>query len=162
MPTYKQPTERYRRIHEIFSLRRGKDASIKLLDLADQLGISLRQLNKDMEYMREKGAPFEYVAALRAWRYQEGRDFTIVEDQLLSDDDVLSIRMAMELFNKINERDKAISNLPAIFRKIYRASRKWSKPDNPQKHIYFDPLPQYEGSKHLSFFLQAIENSRRV
>lgn len=162
MPKDKNPTQRYRRIHDLFSLRRGRNAVIKLQDLADDLGISLRQLSDDMAYMREKGAPFEYVAALRGWRYAEGRDFLMIDDQLLSDEDVLNIRIAIETFNKINNRDKAFGDLPEVFRKIYKASRKWTQPDTYQKHIYFDPLPHYEGGKYLHFFLKAIEDQRRV
>jgi predicted DNA-binding transcriptional regulator YafY len=162
MPKDKNPLDRYRRIHEIFTRRRGSEASIKLQDLADQLGISLRMLSKDMDYMRDKGAPFEYVPIARAWRYEQGRDFAIIDDQLLSDDDVLNVRMAIELFNKINNRDKGMGDLPAIFRKIYNASRKWNKAETPQKHIYFDPLPHYQGGKHLRFFLKAIEELQKV
>jgi predicted DNA-binding transcriptional regulator YafY len=162
MPKDKKPLERYRRIHELFSRARGREAGIKLQDLADKLGISLRQLSDDMNYMRENGAPFEYVPTLRAWRYEEGRDFTMIEDQLLSDEDVLNIRIAIETFNKINNNDKAFGDLPVIFRKIYRASRKWTEPESPHKYIYFDPLPAYAGGKYLSFFLKAIEKSHRV
>lgn len=162
MPKDKKPAERYRRIHEIFTRRRGQDVVIKLEDLAEELGISLRHLNTDIKHMREKGAPLEYVPALRGWRYQEGRDFAMIEDQLLSEEDVLNIRIAIETFNKINNQDKALGDLPGIFRKIYRASRKWTQTDTTQKHIYFDPLPHYEGAKHLKFFLKAIEELYRV
>ncbi|MCY7329088.1 MAG: WYL domain-containing protein, partial [Saprospiraceae bacterium] len=120
------------------------------------------QLNDDIKYMREQGAPLEYVHALRGWRYAEGRDFAVVEDQLLSDDEVLNLRMAIETFNKINNNDKAFGALPDLFRKIYRAAVKWTQPDTYQKNIYFDPLPHYEGGKHLRFFLQAIEEKRTV
>ncbi len=91
MPKNNSPVERYRRIHEIFSRSRGGDAVVKLQDLADTLGISLRQLNDDIKYLREEGAPLEYLPALRGWRYAEGRDFAMVDDQLLTDDDVLNI-----------------------------------------------------------------------
>ena len=43
-----------------------------------------------------------------------------------------------------------------------RAVRSWVSPNALQKAIYFDPLPRYEGAKHLTFFLKAIEESRRV
>ncbi len=162
MPKNNNPTARYRRIHEIFTRRRGGDSVVKLQDLAEMLGIGLRQLNDDIKYMREKGAPLEYVPALRGWRYAEGREFAMVDDQLLTDDDVLNIRMAIETFNKINNHEKAFGDLPGIFRKIYRASRKWTQSDTHQKYIYFDPLPRYDGGKHLKFMLKAIEESRRI
>jgi len=162
MPKDKGPVDRYRRIHEIFARHRGRHAVLKLKDLAEVLHISLRQLSEDMKYMKEKGAPFEYVPALRGWRYEEDRDFLFVDDQLLNEDDVMNIRIAIETFNKINNHEKTFGDLPGIFRKIYRASRKWTNPDTHQKYIYFDPLPRYEAGKHLKFFLKAIEESRRV
>jgi predicted DNA-binding transcriptional regulator YafY len=162
MPKDKQPNERYQRIHELFTRRRGKVASIKLEALAEDLGITVRTLQKDMDYMEERGAPFKYNAATRAWQYEEGKEFAMFDDLMLSDDEVLSIRLAMELFNKINHKSVNINDFPTIFRKIYQASRKWTKNETPQKHIYFDPLPEYEGGKHLKFFLKAIEDSRSV
>ncbi len=162
MPKDKNPVERYRRIHEIFQRRRGSRAIIKVKDLADELGISVRQLGDDMKYMRDKGAPFEYIATDRGWRYQDGRDFTFVDDQILTDEDVMNIRIAIETFNKIHNRDQSLGNLPKVFHKIYKAARKWTQPGNLQKSIYFDPLPHYEGSRHVRFFLQSIEESRRV
>jgi predicted DNA-binding transcriptional regulator YafY len=162
MPKDKQPHERYQRIHEIFSRRRGKVASIKLEALAEELGISVRTLQKDKDYMEERGAPFHYDAATKAWQYQEGKNFEMFDEVMLSDDEVLSVRLAMELFNKINHKSVNLNDFPEIFRKIYKASRKWTKAEAPQKHIYFDPLPAYEGGKHLKFFLKAIEDSRSV
>lgn len=162
MPKDKNPVERYRRITEIFHRRRGSRSVVRMKDLADELGISIRQLGVDMQYMRSKGAPLEYVAADRGWRFQEGRDFAFVDDQILSDEDVMNIRIAIETFNKINNQGQSMGDLPKIFHKIYKAARKWTKPGSLQKFIYFDPLPQYEGSKHIRFFLQSIEDSRRV
>lgn len=162
MPKDTLPTDRYRRIHDIFSRRRGQRSVVRLQDLAGQVGISLRQLNDDIKYMRDQGAPLEYVPALRGWRYKEGHDFIVLEDQLLNDEDVKSLRIAMETFNRINNGSKALGDLPEVFRRIYKASRKWTQPDSYQKAIYFDPLPHYEGAKHLTFFLKAIEESRRV
>jgi len=163
MPKINKAFQRYRRIHEIFSRRSGsKSAGVKLNDLADELGISVRQLSEDIKYMQDRGAPLEYVPALRAWRYKEGKDFVVLEDQLLNDADLASLRIAIETFNRINNHDKALSALPEVFHKIYKASRKWTRPDSFQKIIYFDPLPQYDGAKHLTFFLKAIDDSRRV
>lgn len=162
MPKDNKAFARYRKILDIFQRHRGSQAVVKMQYLADTLHVSVRQLGEDLKYMREKGAPLEYVAGERGWRYQEGRDFTFVDDQILSDTDVLSIRIALETFNKINNPGQLWGDLPKVFYKIYKAARKWNQPNKLQKHIYFDPLPHYEGGKHLPFFLQAIENERRV
>jgi predicted DNA-binding transcriptional regulator YafY len=163
MPKTSKVDQRYRRIHDIFSRRRGSNTNgVKLIDLAEELDISLRQLSKDIKYMQDHGAPLEYVPALRAWRYKEGEDFVILEGQFLNGKELSILRIALETLNRINIHDKALGDLPEVFRKIYTASRNWTQPDSYKKTIYFDPPPQYDGSKHLTFFLKAIEESRRV
>jgi predicted DNA-binding transcriptional regulator YafY len=66
------------------------------------------------------------------------------------------------MLHKINHRDLPWKGLPKVFQKIYKAARNWRGPDTLLKFIYFDPLPRYEGSRHLPFFLDAIEYARRV
>ncbi|MBN8679687.1 MAG: transcriptional regulator [Chitinophagales bacterium] len=163
MPRIDKANQRYQRIHEIFTRRMGKHSNgIKLADLADELGVSIRQLSTDIKYLKEQGAPLEYVATLKAWRYKEGQDFVVLEDQLLNDRDLSSLQIALATFSKFNMHDERLSALPEVFRKIYKASRSWMHSGNLQKNIYFDPLPKYDGAKHLTFFLKAIEESRRV
>lgn len=53
-------------------------------------------------------------------------------------------------------------HLPKVLDKIRNAVEKWLVEDAPGKAIYFDPLPHYEGSAHLSFFLKAIDYEHRV
>ena len=153
---------RQRRILEIFQRYRGGSSVLKLEDLARKVGVTVRTLGKDIKYMREKGAPFEYVAAERGWRYGEGRDVAFVDEQLLTGEDVLNIRMAIETLNKINPRDRSAGSLPDVFYKIYKAARRWTGAGTLPKSIYFDPLPRYDGARYLPFFLRAIEESRRV
>jgi len=162
MPKDKKAVLRYKQILEIFQRYRGSRSVIKMKDLAEKVGVSVRQLGEDLKYMKAKGAPFEYVAADRGWRYAEGRDVAFVDDQILTDEDVLNVRMAIEMFNKIHNRDQTLSGLPGVFHKIYKAARKWTGKGTLPKFIYFDPLPHYEGGRHLRFFLTAIEQEQRV
>jgi predicted DNA-binding transcriptional regulator YafY len=156
-------TDRYRRIHEIFNRRRGSQSlGIKLQDLAEELGISLRQLNDDIRELKELGAPLEYVPSLRAWRYAEGKDFLHIEGMFINYEDATHLRIALETFQRIDTQGKLLGSMPEVFRKIYKASRKWTKSDVFQKIIHFDPLPKYEGSRYLPFFLEAAEHQRRV
>lgn len=154
---------RYRQIHDIFVRRSGSHSlGTKLLELAEEVGVSLRQINEDIKNLREQGAPLEYVRTLRAWRYRAGEDFFIAEDQIFNAEEVASLRITLELVQRMGHDELTPRNLPAVFQKFYKASRKWTIPDAHQKFIYFDPLPRYEGAKHLPFFLKAIEESRRV
>jgi predicted DNA-binding transcriptional regulator YafY len=153
---------RYRDILDIFQRHRGGKSVIKLTDLASRVGVSVRQLGDDLKYMKAQGAPLEYNASERGWYYGEGGDIAFVEGKLLTTDDVLNLRIAMETFNKINPQQQSSEDLSQVFQKIYTAARRWVKPGTVTKVIYFDPLPRYEGGKHLKFFLNAIEAFRRV
>ncbi|MEI6411089.1 MAG: WYL domain-containing protein [Bacteroidota bacterium] len=160
MPKDKKPALRYQRINDIFNRRRGKNTVVRLQDLADELGVSLRQINEDIRVMREEmGAPMEYVAAQRGWRYSD--EFNIVEGIALSREDVLLLRIFMETLNQSGYL-KDFSHLPQVLNKIYKASRGWVDMKAPEKAIYFDPLPHYEGARYLGFMLDAIETARRI
>lgn len=161
MPKDKNPISRYQLLNDILNTRRGARSVVTSKELTERLNISLRQLRTDMEVLRSKGAPLEYVATLRGWRYAAGVDFTLVEQIPLTSEDVFHLRIAFEALAKAGQlRD--FEHLPEIFGKIHRAVRSWVSPTAAHKAIYFDPLPSYAGSKHLNFFLKAIEESRRV
>lgn len=163
MPRSKHPFARLQRISDIFQTRSSAQSVIKAEALADELGISLRQLRTDMESLREKGAPLEYDPVLRGWRYTPGAYFTIVDNIPLTGEDLTCLRIAVETLAKVNHL-KGFEQLPEIFGKIHRAAKKWLGGSGAVvgKSVYFDPLPRYDGGKHLPFFLEAIDHSRRV
>lgn len=161
MPKDKKPFERYQRIHELLSARSGNQSVVKSADLMEQLGIGLRQLRKDMDAMKDMNAPLEYVPTLYGWRYTPGHEFTLVDRLPLTSEDVLLLRVAFETLSKTGQL-KGMEEAKEVFGKIHRAVRKWVDPVAAAKPIYFDPLPHYEGSRHLTFFLRAIEENRRT
>lgn len=163
MPKDKQPLARLQQINDIFLTRSSNRAVVKAEALAEELGISLRQLRIDMDVLRGKGAPLEYDAVLRGWRYTPGHYFTILDNLPLTGDDLASLRIVVETLAKVNHL-KGFQNLPEVFAKIHRAAKKWLGSGRPAvgKSVYFDPLPHYEAGKHLPFFLEAIEGFRRV
>ncbi len=136
---------------------------VKAEALAAEMGISLRQLRTDMDVLRGKGAPLEYDPVLKGWRYKPGQYFTILDNIPLTGEELTSLRIAVETLAKVNHL-RGFEQLPEIFGKIHRAAKKWLGGDSRVvgKAVYFDPLPQYDGGKHLPFFLEAIEHSRRV
>lgn len=161
MPRNKQPFERYQRIHDLLSRRSGTTAVVKSSELIEELGISLRQLRTDMNWLKDKDAPLEYVAAQYGWRYRPGHQFTLVDQLPLTSEDVLLLRVAFETLAKTGQlRD--MEQAKEAFGKIHRAVRKWVQPHASAKAIYFDPLPHYAGSRHLPFFLAAIEERRHT
>lgn len=161
MPKEKHPLARLQQINNIFQTRSSARAVVKAEALAEELGISLRQLRTDMEVLREKGAPLEYDAVLRGWRYRPGEYFTILDNIPLTGEDLACLRIAVETLAKVN-RLRGFEQLPEIFGKIHRAAKKWLGGQVVGKSVYFDPLPRYDGGKHLPFFLEAIDHSRRV
>jgi len=134
---------------------------VKSKELTEELGISLRQLRKDMDTMKSMDAPLEYVPALYGWRYESGHHFTLMNDLPLTSRDVLLLRVGVEMLAKTGALTD-MEEAKEAFGKIHRAVRKWVDPKATAKPIYFDPLPQYDGGRHLAFFLSAIEESRRV
>ena len=162
MPKHKHPFARLQQLNEIFQSRTSARAVVKAEALADELGISLRQLRTDMDVLKDRGAPLEYDAVLKGWRYRPGNFFTIIDNIPLTGEDLAALRIAVETLAKVNHL-KGYEQLPAVFAKIHRAAKKWmGNAPAVGKAVYFDPLPYYDGSKHLPFFLEAIEASRRT
>jgi predicted DNA-binding transcriptional regulator YafY len=159
MPKNKKPFERLLRINDLLNLRKGGQAVVTAQELMDVLGISRRQLVEDLKQLKEMDAPLEYVAAKRGYRYTDAFDFS--GNIPLSADDVLHLRIAVELLAKVNHLE-GFQKLPEVFEKIRRSVRRWVDRKATEKAIYFDPLPHYEGGVHLPFFLKAIEDCYRV
>jgi predicted DNA-binding transcriptional regulator YafY len=156
----KRPTDRYQEINNILNRESSEQAVVKSADLTRRLGISLRQLRTDMENMRiDYDAPLDYDYALKGWRYSEGFDF--IDKIPMRSQDVLLMRIAIETLSKGGQL-KDFKQIPVIFQKIHQAARRWVGEKATEKAIYFDPLPPYDGAKHLAFFLDAIETSRKV
>ena len=163
MPKNKHPLARLQQINDILQTRSSAKSVVKAKPLAEEIGISLRQLRTDMEALRGKGAPLEYDAVLKGWRYKPGSYFTILDNLPLTGEELASLRIAVETLAKVNHL-RGFEHLPEIFGKIHRAAKKWLGGDSQVvgKAVYFDPLPHYDGGKHLPFFLEAIEQNRRV
>lgn len=159
MPKDKKPIERLMRINDVFNNRRGAEAVVTTKELEDLLNISTRQLRNDFDVLRAKGAPLKYSATLRGWQYTA--PFAIIDHLFLSADDLLDLRIAVVTLAKVNNLER-FQRLPEIFERIRKSFRKWVDKEVTEKAIYFDPLPKYDGSIHLSFFLKAIEEFRQV
>lgn len=159
MPKDKKPIERLMQINDVFNTRKGVEAVVTTKELKKLLNISTRQLRKDFDALRSKGAPLKYIATLRGWQYTE--PFAIIDHLFLSADDLLDLRIAVETLAKVNNLER-FQRLPVIFERIRKSFRKWVAKEVTEKAIYFDPLPKYDGSVHLSFFLKAIEEFRQT
>jgi predicted DNA-binding transcriptional regulator YafY len=159
MPKDKNPTERLLELNRIFNERFGGRSVVKSAELIERFGISLRQLRTDTDALKAKGAPLEYDPKQRGWHYAER--FLFTDSLSLSLDDVAQLRIAAETLSAFSHLD-GYRELPEIVNKIHHTVRRWMADKTPSRAIYFDTPPSYEGTTHLSFFLKAIEESRRV
>lgn len=155
MPLDKNPSDRLFRLNEIFNGRFGANSAVSIKELEKKLGVGRSILFQDFDKLKALGAPLEYSPSLRGHRYTAV--FPYADRILFTPDELAHLRIGVELLSKIHHLE-GFQKLPAVFQKIRRAIRKWSLEEAPRKAIFFDPLPKYEGGRHLAFFLQAIEN----
>lgn len=159
MPRNSNAFERYQRINNLFNLRKGNQAVVTSVELMQSLGISERQLRTDMQKMKEIGAPLQYIAAERGWRYEYPFDFS--DSIPLSGEDIMKLHLAVATLNQVNQMPE-FKGLEDILDKIRRSVSRWVDQKATAKSLFFDALPTYEGTIHLPFFLQAIESNRQV
>ena len=146
-------------MNDIFNLRFGATSAVSIKELEEKLGVGRSILFQDFEKLKALGAPLEYSPSLRGHRYTEV--FPYADRIVFTPDELAHLRIGVELLSKIHHLE-GFQKLPTVFQKIRRAIRKWSVEEAPRKAIFFDPLPKYEGGKHLAFLLQAIENQWQV
>lgn len=159
MPATKNPSDRMFRLNDIFNQRFGADSAVSIAELEEQLGVKRSVLFQDFEKLKALGAPLEYSPSLRGHRYTA--IFPYADRILFTPDELAHLRIGVELLSKIHHLE-GFQKLPTVFQKIRRAIRKWSVEEAPRKAIFFDPLPRYEGGKHLAFLLQAVEHQWQV
>lgn len=151
--------ERYQKINDLFNRRKGEMAIVSTEEILQLLEISERQWRTDVQKMRELGAPLVYDGSKRGWRYSEPFDFS--GSIPLTLEDIYNLRLAVSTLSQINQIAD-FKDLAHTVDKIRRSVGRWVDRETQHKAIYFDPLPQYEGSRHLPFFMDAVEKELQV
>lgn len=159
MPRNSNAFDRYQRINELFNLRKGNQAVVTTSELMQILDISRRQLRTDIQKMKEIGAPLQYIASERGWRYEHPFDFS--DSIPFSGEDIMKLHLAVATLNQINQIPE-FKGLEEILDKIRRSVSRWVDQKASAKSLFFDTIQSYEGSIHLPFFLHAIESNRQV
>lgn len=154
-----QAFERYQEINRLFNLRKGEKAVITTKEILEKLNISPRQWSTDVQNLKEMGAPLEYDGRKRGWRYTEPFNFT--DPIPLTIEDIYNLRLAVSTLAQLNQIAD-FKDLPQTVDKIRKSVGRWVDRETQHKAIYFDPLPQYEGSRHLPFFMEAVEKELQV
>ena len=154
-----QAFERYQRINDLFNRRKGEMAVVTTEEILRKLEISERQWRTDKQKLEELGAKFDYDGKLRGWRYAEPFNFS--DNIPFTLEDMYNLRLAVATLAQLNHIAD-FKDLPQTVNKIRKAVGRWVDHESQHKTIYFDPLPQYEGSRHLPFFMDAIEKEQQV
>lgn len=154
-----QAFERYQKINDLFNRRKGEIAVLSTAEILEFLDISERQWRTDVQELKKLGAPLEYDGRKRGWRYTEPFDFS--ERIPLGIEDIYNLRLAVSTLAQLNQIAD-FKDLPQTVDKIRKSVGRWVDRETQHKAIYFDPLPQYEGSRHLPFFMEAVEKELQV
>lgn len=154
-----QAFDRYLEINRIFNLRKGETAIVTTEEMLEKLGISERQWREDVKKLKEMGAPLAYDGRKRGWRYTEPFNFS--DNIPLTLEDIYNLRLAVSTLAQLNHIAD-FKDLPETVNKIRKSVGRWVDHEAQHKAIYFDPLPHYEGSRHLPFFMEAIEKEHQV
>jgi predicted DNA-binding transcriptional regulator YafY len=150
---------RIRRICERMSRETGPKAVLKLADLARDFGIGLRQINSDIEHLRnEHEAPLQYDGRLRGWRFT--RPFYIVRFEL-TQDQAAQVWVGLELMKRIGVID-SMPSLDTAFKGLHNSAREKAQKATLSKQIYYQDTVQHQGAQYLAFLLHCIEEKRQV
>ena len=157
MSKNKNQLARFRRIHELLSLRKG--TVVKPDEFCLACDISRRTLDNDIAWMREEfEAPIIWDKRLQGYCYE--RPFDLTTQIALNMEDVHRLLVAVETLGQF-EHLEVFQDLRGTVEKIRKGVSGWVRSTAAAKSIYFEPV-QYAGTEYLPLLLRAIEENRRV
>ncbi len=157
MSKNKNQLARFRRIHELLSLRKG--TVIHPDELCRACDISRRTLDNDISFMRlEFNAPITWDKSRRGYFYEHPFDLTA--QIALNIEDVHRLQVAAETLSQFGHLE-VFQDLRHTVDKIRKGVNGWVRSSGAAKHIYFEPV-QYTGTNHLPTLLKAIEEKRKI
>ncbi len=153
----KNQLARFRRIHELLTLRKG--AVVSPEELCHACEISRRTLDNDIAFMRnEYEAPIIWDKQRQGYCYEHAFDLT--SQIALNTEDVHRLHVAVETLAQF-EHLEVFRDLRETVEKIRKGVSGWVRRSAAAKSIYFEPV-QNAGTEHLPLLLRAIEEHRRV
>lgn len=157
MSKNKNQLARFRRIHELLSLRKG--IVVHPDEFCHACDISRRTLDNDLAYMRDAyEAPIRWDKSRRGYFYEHPFDLTA--QIALNLEDVHRLHLAVETLAQLEHLD-GFKGLRGTVDKIRRGVSGWVRTSAAAQSIYFEPVP-YGGTGHLPVLLRAIEERRKV
>ncbi len=157
MSKNKNQLARFRRIHELLTLRKGSVVAPD--EFCRACDISRRTLDNDIAYMRDAfEAPILWDKSRRGYYYNQPFDLTA--QIALNLEDVYRLHLAVETLAQF-EHMEGFSGLRETVEKIRRGVNGWVRSSAASSAIYFEPVT-YGGTEHLPLLLRAIEERRKV
>lgn len=157
MSKNKNQLARFRRIHELLTLRKG--AVVRPEEFCRACDISRRTLDNDLAFMREEfRAPIVWDKQRQGYCYEHPFDLT--SQIALNTEDVHRLHVAVETLAQF-EHLEVFRDLRETVEKIRKGVSGWVRRSAAAKSIYFEPV-QNAGTEHLPTLLRAIEERRRV
>ena len=157
MSKNKNQLARFRRIHELLSLRKG--AVITAEEICRACDISRRTLDNDLAFMREElEAPIVWDKKRLGYCYEH--PFDLAAQIALNIEDVHRLHVAVETLAQFEHVD-VFRELRGTVEKIRKGVSGWVRSAAAAKAIYFEPA-QYAGTAFLPVLLRAIEERRTV
>ncbi|MGE5406687.1 MAG: helix-turn-helix transcriptional regulator [Methanosarcina sp.] len=165
MPKNKNAYLRYLIIHREIKRNNYKSGYPTKENILDELeeqgcGVTGSQLEKDFKFLREdKGAPLEYDAMQKCYRYTEDWEF----DMPLGPDEVKLVRMAMhklEIFSDAPEFRMVQDSIERLSNFFNLSSHEEN--DKTDKYILFEYSKGFTGKKWLSHIYDAIHEKKLI
>ena len=157
MSKNKNQLARFRRIHELLSLRKG--TVVKPDEFCRACEISRRTLDNDIAFMRDEfQAPIIWDKRLQGYSYEHPFDLTA--QIALNMEDVHRLLVAVETLAQF-EHLEVFRDLRDTVEKIRKGVSGWVRGTAAAKSIFFEPV-QYAGTEYLPVLLRAIEERRKV
>ena len=157
MSKNKNQLARFRRIHELLTLRKGAAASPE--ELCRACDISRRTLDNDIAFMRsDLDAPIIWNKQHQGYSYEYPFDLTA--QIALNLEDVHRLHVAVETLAQF-EHLEVFRDLRSTVEKIRKGVNGWVRSTAAAKSIFFEPV-QNIGTQHLPVLLRAIEERRKV
>jgi predicted DNA-binding transcriptional regulator YafY len=161
MPKNRHQLERFERIIELLNLRKGVYVSTE--EILSNFDVKRSTIMEDISLLRNPpyNAPIVYDKKQKGFCL-DGTYKMPRKGIGLSREDMQQLKFAVRTLRQFQHLD-VFKNLEGVIQKIensvkYRLDTEGSVSDN----IFFEPVPFYQGTQHLSIFLKAIDNHRVI
>ncbi len=161
MPKNKQQLERFEKIIELLNLRKGVFASVD--EMMNRCNIQRSTLMEDISLLRNPpyNAPISYNKREKGYFLHES--YQMPQKGIgVSREDIQQLKFLVLTLKQLQHL-AIFKNLEGLIQKFENSVKYQLDEDGRgSDKIFFEPIPFYKGTEHLSIFLRAIETTRRI